>query len=90
MHLNGQKKHKIIPVAVEDKHAINAVIHFLNDQRLLVEVSCAAGLALVYEESLFEQHKLLLGDNILVIICGGNIINLDYLIQLKTEYCSSS
>jgi hypothetical protein len=53
---------------------------------LLVEVSCGAGISLLYDNDLYEKYSEKLGNNILVIVCGGNIINLEYLEELKKKF----
>jgi L-serine/L-threonine ammonia-lyase len=83
-----RKKVRIVPIVVSDGQAVKALIQFLNEHRLLVEVSCAAGLSLLFDESVFKQYESELGDNILVVICGGNLISLEYLDELKKTYCS--
>ena len=53
---------------VSDLTAVNACLSFLNDHRILVEPSCGASLAAVYEQFAFLQGK----QNVVVIACGGS------------------
>ena len=69
------QKRPVFPQVVTDKEAVNACLRFADDHRLLVEPACGAALALLYEKrSILQQFK-----NIVVIVCGGNGVNLDLL-----------
>ncbi|PWU07462.1 MAG: serine dehydratase [Verrucomicrobia bacterium] len=61
------KKMPIYPITVSDAEAVNAVRLFLDDHYVLVEPSCGAALAAVYNPvpALADKKK------IVVIICGG-------------------
>jgi len=54
--LAWSKKHKIFPCVVSDKEAVDALVAFQFDHQVLVEPSCAAGLAILYdkEKKIFE------------------------------------
>lgn len=67
----------VFPITVSDADAINAVRFFLDDHRVLVEPSCGAALAAVYN----QVPELADKKRILVIICGGIGINLELLNQ---------
>jgi L-serine/L-threonine ammonia-lyase len=76
------QKHPVYPQTVTDKEAVNACIHFANDQRLLVEPACGAALAVVYEKRpILEKFK-----NIVLIVCGGSGVNLDLLKGWKNQF----
>eukprot|EP00039_Didymoeca_costata_P030278 m.28745 g.28745 ORF g.28745 m.28745 type:complete len:312 (-) comp8030_c0_seq1:1960-2895(-) len=61
---------KVRPWVTPDSAAVRACAEFLDDHRFLVEPSCGAGLASIYEKS------PALGDSkrIVVIVCGGSLI----------------
>jgi L-serine/L-threonine ammonia-lyase len=71
------KKHEIISAVVSDKQATDACIRFADEHRVLVEPSCGAALAAVYDDSVLGNAKFL--KNPIVIACGGNAVNLELL-----------
>lgn len=75
-------QHPIFPQTVTDKEAINACLRFADDQRVLVEPSCGAALALVYE----KRPVLQAFETLVVVACGGSGVNLDLLKQWKTQF----
>jgi len=82
---NLRNKHKIISCLVTDNDAVNSIINFANDHRVLVEPSCSAGLSILYDSDKKYLKDLDLKDGILVIVCGGNIITLPLLQQWEKE-----
>jgi len=82
------KKHRIVPVVVTDKMAVDACLKFADEHRTLVEPSCGAGLALLYE-NVPELQRLLEGKEnpvILVVVCGGSAVSLEMLANWKTKF----
>jgi len=82
------KKHKVESVVVSDKEAVDACIRFADDERCLVEVSCGAGLACVYQK-IDALKKILDGKKdpiILVIVCGGSAVSLEFIEQWKKQF----
>lgn len=75
---------------VTDKQAVEAVIHFANDHRYLVSPSCGAALAALYGDyfnELRKEGKLPQGKlNVVVIVCGGNEIDLEQLDKWKADF----
>jgi L-serine/L-threonine ammonia-lyase len=73
------QKYPITSVVVTDETALRACKNFANDTRYLVEVSCGAGLAVIYEKlpELMEILKDKKEPIILMMICGGNAMTLD-------------
>lgn len=67
----------VFPITVTDADAVNATRLFLDDHRILVEPSCGAALAAVYN----QVPELADKKTILVIICGGIGINWELLNQ---------
>lgn len=53
---------------------------------LKVEVSCGAGLAAVYDkhEALMELKP----SSVLVVVCGGNMATIDYLLDLQKQFAT--
>jgi L-serine/L-threonine ammonia-lyase len=81
---NWTKKHKIFSCVVTDKEAVESIIHFQNDHQILVEPSCAAGLAILYDkEKRFLSKVSDLSQGILMILCGGNMVNIDIILKWK-------
>lgn len=71
------KIHEVVPITVSDADAVNAVRNFLDDHRVLVEPSCGAALAAVYNKAPELADK----KSILAIVCGGIGINWELLNQ---------
>jgi len=69
---------------VSDKEAASATMTFLDHNRLLVEASCGAGLAALYEKK--PELMELAPSSAVVIICGGNGITFDDLITWKKQF----
>jgi len=82
------KNHNIIPSTVTDKQALNAILNFANELRVLVEPSCGAGLAFLYDRVDFIQELLKDRETatIIVIVCGGSGVTLDILEQWKKQF----
>lgn len=79
--LDWNKKHVIHPLVVSDKQAINAVLQFADDHRVLVEPACGAALSLIYNQKIdAEIYK-----KIIVIVCGGNGVTRSLLNQWETQ-----
>lgn len=76
------QKHPVIPEVVTDSQALHAVYQFADDQRVLVEPSCGAALALVYDKS----PALMKYEKILVVVCGGCGISFDLLGQWGAKF----
>lgn len=76
------QKHPIVPCIVNDAQTVNAMLQFLNDQRVLVEPACGAALALAYD----KNPDLMSHEKILIIVCGGCGIDLDLLEQWKLDF----
>jgi L-serine/L-threonine ammonia-lyase len=84
---NWTKKHKVIPVVVTDKQAVNALEKFADDHRVLVEPACSATLAAIYDGKVASEllHGADLSDGILAIVCGGNVVSLDLIQMWKRQ-----
>ena len=68
--------------AVSDAEALDACLKIADDERILVEPACGAALAGVYE----GMVKNIGGEGpVVVVVCGGNIVNLDTIDQWKEE-----
>jgi len=73
--LQWTRQHPIRNLVVSDRQAIEGCWRFLEDHRVLVEPSCGASLAAVYE-SLAGLSSF---GTVLVIVCGGVTTTLDLL-----------
>lgn len=83
----------LVSTVVNDKDAVAAVLRFLDEERVLVEVACGATLAAVYNKDELRRHlgKGLTDEewaskNVVVVVCGGSNINWGMLEQYKKEY----
>ncbi len=66
-------EHAVTSVVVSDRAALAACERFLADHRILVEPSCGAALAVVYDVALaLEPFK-----TVLVVVCGGATATLE-------------
>jgi len=84
------KKHDVKSVTVTDRSAVESVIKFSEDHRILVEPACGAGLSVVYEKmeplmNILENSKEK-EPTIIVIICGGNMTNLTLIDGWKKQF----
>ncbi|MFT6704190.1 MAG: L-serine/L-threonine ammonia-lyase, partial [Gammaproteobacteria bacterium] len=62
----ASQEFNVSSVVVSDKQALNACYRFLDDHRVMVEPSCGAALAAIYDDVTELQDKA----NILVVVCG--------------------
>ncbi len=97
-----QRPKAVVPVVVSDAAAIDAIVRFLDDTRLLVEPACGAALAPLYTEAagggapnttlLRQQLGAGLSDaawaeqNVVVVVCGGSNISLDILAGFREQF----
>ena len=73
------QKHPIHCVQVSDQESIQACIELADDVHVLVEPACgAAYAALTIEHPIIKKAQ-----NIVVVICGGNAVNTDLLLEWK-------
>lgn len=77
--LEWTKQHQIFPKIVSDKQALDAVVQFANQHRLLVEPACGAALSLVYD----QPQDIKAYRKIAVIVCGGCGVTLDLIDKWK-------
>lgn len=82
-------KFLIISKTVTDDEAIKAVLDFANQQRILLEASCATVIAALYNgmvKEVLEEHKNSLSSGpVVLIVCGGCDINVDMIIKWKQQ-----
>lgn len=74
---------------VSDKQAVEACINFADHHRMLVEPSCGAALAAGYSgliQGLKEKNFIKTRGPIVFIVCGGNIVSMDNLIEWKKDF----
>lgn len=76
------KKHKVIPYVATDKEAVLASLKFLDDEQFLLEPACSASLVPLYK----KDPELSSYNTILVIVCGGKVINYPLLEKWKNEF----
>lgn len=85
--LEKAKKHPVVSVVVSDKMAVDACLKFVDDERVLVEPSCGAGIACVYDR-IPELKKLINGKKdatVVLIVCGGSCTSYDELKQWEKK-----
>lgn len=82
-------RHNVISCVVSDTDAISACVKIADDHRILVPPACGASLAALYGDTipqLQSQGRLPKEmKNIVLIVCGGNGVNLDTIMQWKTQ-----
>jgi len=82
------KKHPIHTFLMSDADAVNACISFADDERVLVEPACGAGLASLYMRA--DVLQKVLQDKpdpvILVIVCGGNAVSIKKLLDWQAQF----
>lgn len=66
--LDYANTHPVFPKVVSDKQAVDAVVQFADQHRLLVEPACGAALSLVYERLIDPK----IYKKVLVVVCGGS------------------
>jgi len=82
------KPSKVISHQVTDLDAKRSCVKFATDQRLLVEPACGAALSAVYT-GLIKQLLDNLGEGpVVMVVCGGNIVNVDLIEKWKQEVFS--
>lgn len=74
------RRHPVEAWQCDDAAAIAGCTRFLDDHRVLVEPSCGAGLAAVYDGA-----EALRGRSTLVIVCGGASVTLAELLQWQAK-----
>jgi len=79
--------HDVTSFVVHDKDTVDSLIKFETDHQVLVEPSCGATLSVIYKEdkgpleSIFGPDKL-----IVVIVCGGSIVNTNLISEWKEKF----
>lgn len=71
---------------MSDEESIEAIFNIVDQHRILVEMSCSASLAAIYNGSVDKllQSKNISSGDIVVILCGGSGINMKILEDLKS------
>lgn len=75
------KTHRLIPYLTSDFSCVEASERFLDDHRMLVDISCGLTLSALYQNS----HLLTEFERIAVIVCGGVGIRYNSLMRLKEK-----
>jgi L-serine/L-threonine ammonia-lyase len=70
------REHPVVSHLVSDAAAVSACLRFLDDHRLLVEPSCGAALAALYDRAPALRDKR----SVLVVVCGGSGVSLSQLL----------
>ena len=71
---------------VSDAEAVSACLRFADDHRMMVEPACGSVLSAVYSGHLAALLPSLPPGPIIVIVCGGNIVNTTIMSEWKHEY----
>ncbi|RUS27424.1 tryptophan synthase beta subunit-like PLP-dependent enzyme [Jimgerdemannia flammicorona] len=81
--------HPVVPFAVSDAMAADAVCSFADDHRFLVESACGAGLSVCYtgvlRDILPQLHE---HSNVVVIVCGGSNVSVDVVASYRKRYAN--
>ena len=76
--------------AIEDSEATMACWRFLDDERMMVEPSCGASLAVCYDGKLRKYLPYLNSQSkVVIIVCGGSSMTMDLLAEYKRTYGGS-
>ncbi|CAK7220555.1 catabolic L-serine/threonine dehydratase [Sporothrix curviconia] len=95
-----QRPKAVVPEVVSDAAAVDAIVHFLDDTRLLVEPACGAALAPLYTKASPDSSMSLLRQslgagmsdvawaehNVVMVVCGGSNISLDILAGFRERF----
>ncbi|OHW95161.1 serine family amino acid catabolism-related protein [Colletotrichum incanum] len=79
-------------VTVTDAEAAMACVRFVDDAHLVVEISCGATIATVYNGTLREQLGCDLSDeewaekNVVLIVCGGTNVTMEILDEYRAKF----
>jgi L-serine/L-threonine ammonia-lyase len=74
--VSWSRRHEIVSHLVSDAAAVRACLRFLDDHRLMVEPSCGAALAAMYEAApVLRAKRAVLG-----IVCGGSGVTIAQLL----------
>jgi L-serine/L-threonine ammonia-lyase len=80
-------------IVVSDKQAVHACLQYANENQQLVEPSCGASLAILYDQKLREKYLETMPTNnnnkmkhVVFIICGGSAVNLELLSTWKQRF----
>lgn len=83
-------RHQVISYVVSDRDAVSACVKIADDHKILVPPACGASLAAVYGDTVKElQEKGAIPmhmKDIVIIVCGGNGVNLDAIQNWRTKY----
>ncbi|KAI0157827.1 tryptophan synthase beta subunit-like PLP-dependent enzyme [Xylariaceae sp. FL1272] len=88
------QKYDLISAVVSDAAAVSACAEFLDDARLLIEVSCGATLASAYDGGQLLRSALGHGMddeswsrmNVVLVVCGGSLISSELLAMYKSKF----
>jgi L-serine/L-threonine ammonia-lyase len=86
------QKEEVTCLALSDAEAAMGSVRFADDERFLVEVACGVSIATVYGGHLRRVLGNGMSDNewkqqrIVVVVCGGNNVNLDILEGYREKY----
>ena len=70
---------------VTDKDAVTSCVRFADDHRMLVEPACGSVLSAVYTGVLADMVTSLGPGPVVLVVCGGNIVNSQLLAQWRLE-----
>lgn len=74
-------------IVVKDKEAAMGCWRFLDDERMMVEPSCGASIAICYNGKLKSILPSLTPESkVVVIVCGGSAVTLDLMSEYKRTY----
>lgn len=79
MTVKYAKTHNVLPYLTDDKSAANAVLEFVEDFRILVELACGASMSVAYD----LPPVVAPFQNVVVIACGGAGVNLPLLNEYR-------
>ena len=85
--LQEAQRPNVKSVVIEDREAAMGCWRFLDDERMMVEPSCGASIAVCYDGKLQKLLPDLTSDSkVVVIVCGGSAITLDMVVDYKRRF----
>jgi len=79
------KPGRVMSHEVTDTDAKRSCVKFATDQRMLVEPACGAALSAVYTGLINKLQDKMEEGPVVVVVCGGNIVNVDLIEAWKKE-----
>ena len=87
LYLIYMQPDRVISAEVSDAEAKSACVRFADDHRMMVEPACGSVLSSLYSGHLARMLPDLAPGPVVMVVCGGNIVNTDLLASWRNEIC---